>query len=133
MTRYLRVVRGKRTVSESTPRPTAAIDTASLRNDISGVEQAIKAYANADEVVISVRVENSFTHAVPLCLEPYAEEVVLAPGQAAVVFACGPEPQWPADRLHIECSDERITVWLWGGTLGYVVPELNGAATAGGG
>ena len=102
-------------------RPTANIDAAWRKSDIAGVEHAMKEYATDDDEVVSVRVQNAYAHSITLTLEPWAEEVTMPPKSSVWVFACGPKGSVPQDKLHIECSAERITVYGWSGCLAYIV------------
>lgn len=106
------------------PRPTATIDSAWLQGDVAGVEAALWEWAKPGEVVETIRILNTQPHSVTLYLEPYCEEVMLAPGQTGVVLACGPKPQ-PPDQLYVEYEPEQITVWSWADSLAYLLAEAH--------
>jgi hypothetical protein len=111
---------------EKNQRPTANIDAAWMKSDLAGVERALNEYASEDDMVVSLRVENAHTHPVTFTLEPWAEEVIMPPRSSVWVFACGPKVSKPHDKLHVECGDERITVYGWIGCLAYVVAVEEG-------
>jgi hypothetical protein len=108
-------------VDKEISRPTADIDAAWLKADLVGIEHAMQEYASEDETVISCRVQNTHPHPVTFTLEPWAEEVVMSPRSSVWVFACGPKGTEPRNKLHVQCGDDEITVFGWGGSLVYIV------------
>ena len=96
---------------EGNSKPTANIDAAWRKLDLAGIEWALNEHAPKDDIVVSVRVQNTRKHPVPFALEPWAEEVIVPSGSSVWVFACGPKGSEPHDKLHIACDEERITAY----------------------
>ena len=65
-------------------------------------------------------VENEAPNAVTFILEPWANELPLAPGERLVVEGKG--PQYP-DGFYVERSEEYLVVWAWDGADARVLRE----------
>ena len=64
----------------------------------------------------NLRVSNSEETPIVLCLEPWANELLISEGDDCLVVFDGPQGELP----EVEWSKERITVYGWSGCVAWV-------------